>query len=98
MRIRTVVSAFLFAVLIAGAAWAQSGSGSVRGVVLDQTGAVIINAKLALLNTATNIEFKSVSNNEGLYVFPAVAPGPYKLTANARRHEDVRGHADRACG
>src|SRR5512140_3522932 len=68
-------------VLGTATAWAQSSNGSVRGAVLDQTKAVIPNVTVVLTNTATGIEQRAVSNNVGFYVFPAVAPGPYKIVA-----------------
>ena len=69
--------------LLAVPAWAQSSNGSVRGTVQDQTSAVIPNVTVVLINTATGIENKTVSNNVGFYVFPAVAPGPYKISAES---------------
>jgi hypothetical protein len=82
MRMKRTVILFLFAVLIAGVAWAQTGSGSVNGVVQDKTGAVIVKATVSLVNTNTNIELNSVTNSAGLFVFPAVTNGPYKLIAD----------------
>ena len=61
---------FLFTVLIAGMARAQSGSGSVNGIVQDQTGAVIVKATVSLVNMDTNVEVRSVTNSAGLFVFP----------------------------
>ncbi len=62
-------------------AWSQSSTGSVRGTVQDQTDAIIPGATVILTNTATNGESRTTSNAVGLYVFPAVRPGPYKITA-----------------
>ncbi|MGE5644245.1 MAG: carboxypeptidase-like regulatory domain-containing protein [Acidobacteriota bacterium] len=66
--------------MLAVPAFPQSSNGSVRGTVQDQTKAVIPGANVTLTNTATNIEFKTTSNSVGIYVFPAVPAGPYKLT------------------
>src|SRR5688572_8296236 len=62
-------------------AWAQASSSTVRGTVHDPAGAVVPNAKVELTNTATNVMRGTTSNDSGLYVFPGVIPGPYKLTA-----------------
>ncbi len=62
-------------------AWPQSSNGSVRGTVQDPTGAVIPNVSVVLTNTATGVELKTVSNGVGIFVFPAVVPGPYKIEA-----------------
>lgn len=62
--------------------WAQSSNGSLRGVVQDETKAVIPGVTVVLANQATGVEFKTVSNDAGLYVFPAIAPGAYRITAD----------------
>src|SRR4051812_30780170 len=67
--------------LLAVPAWSQSSNGSVRGIVQDPTGAVIPNVTVVLTNTATGVELKTVSNGAGIYVFPSVVPGPYRLAA-----------------
>jgi hypothetical protein len=64
-------------------AWPQSSTGSVRGTVQDPTGAIIPNVTVALTNTATGVETKSVSNETGFYVFPTVVPGPYRIEAES---------------
>lgn len=60
-------------------ATAQSGAGSVRGTVHDQTHAVIPGATLELSSTATGIILRTSSNEAGLYVFPSVNRGSYVL-------------------
>jgi len=77
------VAALLVLVLLAVPAWAQSSNGSVRGAVQDVSKAVIPNVTVVLANTATGVELKTVSNEAGLYVFPSVVPGPYKITAES---------------
>jgi hypothetical protein len=77
--------------LLAGPVWSQSSTGSVRGVVADQTKAVIVNASVVLTNTETNIESRTVTNNVGIYVFPAVVTGPYRLTVEAPNMQKFEG-------
>src|SRR6266852_9175460 len=73
----------LIVLLFMGApAWAQSSNGSVRGTVQDTTQAVIPDVTVRLTNTATGVELKTTSNSAGLYVFPSILPGPYKLEAD----------------
>ncbi|MEK7404131.1 MAG: TonB-dependent receptor [Acidobacteriota bacterium] len=71
------------AALLAVPAWSQSSTGSVRGTVQDQTKAVIPNVTVLLTNTATGVELKTVSNEVGIYVFPSVVPGAYKVAAES---------------
>jgi hypothetical protein len=60
-------------------AWPQASTGTVRGTVRDQSGAVIPAATLRLANTATNVETTTNSTESGYYVFPGVVPGAYRL-------------------
>ena len=70
----------VFVVLLsAPMAWSQSSNATVRGAVTDAQHALIPNAKVTLLNTATGVGRESVTNNAGLYVFPTITPGPYRL-------------------
>jgi Carboxypeptidase regulatory-like domain len=59
--------------------WPQASNSTVRGSVADSQGAVIPNAKVILTNTATGIVRDSITNNAGIYVFPGVIPGPYRV-------------------
>ena len=61
----------------------QASTGSVSGTVRDQSGAVIPGAAVALTNTATNVTLRTTTNEAGLYRFPGVVPGPYRLTVEA---------------
>ncbi|MEP7270007.1 MAG: TonB-dependent receptor [Acidobacteriota bacterium] len=69
--------------LLAGAGYAQTGSGTVTGTARDSQDAVIKNASVTLTNTATNITRKSVTNDEGVYHFVSVPLGAYALTIEA---------------
>ena len=58
---------------------AQSSTGSVRGTVQDVTKGVLPGAQVVLANTLTNVALETLTNDEGIYVFPSVRPGPYRL-------------------
>lgn len=78
-------SILLFALLatLSIPALPQSSTGKVSGTVLDQSGALVPGARISLTNTATNVAFWTASNEAGVYVFPGVTPGPYRLAAEA---------------
>jgi len=61
----------------------QASTSTVRGVVRDQTGAVVPNAPVAVTHTATNITTRTTTNGVGFYIFPGLLPGAYRLTAEA---------------
>ena len=58
---------------------AQTTSGTVLGTVTDQTGAVLSNTTVQLINTATNTKRQTESNDSGYYQFFSVPPGTYQL-------------------
>src|ERR1041385_8113665 len=65
--------------LLAPAAWPQASSSTVRGTVRDQGQAIVPAAKVTLTNTATNVPRSTVTNEAGVFVFPGVFQGPYRL-------------------
>ena len=78
-------------------AWAQTGSGSVNGVVVDKAGAVIVKADVSLVNMDTNVELKSVTNRDSLCL-PGGDQRPLQADREFPRHGAVRGQSDRAGG
>ncbi len=59
---------------------AQSGLGVVRGTVQDATKAVMPKAQVNLSNTQTGVVSSTETNGSGLFHFPSVAIGTYKLS------------------
>ena len=64
-------------------AWPQASTSVVRGSVRDATEAVIPSAVVTLTGAATNVERKTTTNAAGLFVFPGVAPGPYRIVVES---------------
>jgi hypothetical protein len=86
-------SLFLIAAL-AMPAFAQEQRGSIEGVVRDASGAVLPGATV---DASSNVgkPVTTVTDASGVYRFPSLAPGNYKVTANlqgfvAREVVDVR--------
>ena len=57
--------------------------GSISGMVVDPSGAVVAGATLKLINTAQQTIYQVVSDRQGLYSFPNLPVGPYDLTISA---------------
>ena len=76
---KAVISVFVFAVL----GFSQSFQGSLRGRVVDPTGAAAATAKLTLIDEATSVPRTSVSDEKGEYAFVAVPPATYTVTVEA---------------
>ncbi|HET6181857.1 MAG TPA: TonB-dependent receptor [Candidatus Sulfotelmatobacter sp.] len=68
--------------LIASTAFAQF-TASIQGVVQDQSGAGVGKATIQLRNTATGVTVVTTSDASGDYRFVSLAPGSYKVTAEA---------------
>jgi hypothetical protein len=67
-----------------------AGTGSVQGVVTDGTGAVIPNASVTIVNTATQVNHTSHTDGSGLYSFPNLAIGTYSLEVLANGFQHYR--------
>lgn len=79
MRHRSLCALLVLLLLTAATAWPQSSNSTVRGTVHDQDRAVIPRATVTLTHPATNIVRNTQTNEAGLYVFPGVTPGLYRL-------------------
>ena len=58
---------------------AQTSSTEIGGLVTDTTGSVVAGAGVTLTRTATAETRHSATNADGLYSFPLIEPGEYKL-------------------
>jgi hypothetical protein len=70
---------FVNATLLTVTAQAQYRA-SLRGTITDQQGAVVPGATVTLVNNDTSSTLTSTSDANGIYVFNALAPAPYRLT------------------
>ena len=77
------ISTALFVIILATTlVSAQQTRGSLRGLITDELGAAIVGANVTLTD-ATGTQKKTTTNGEGIYTFPALAPGKYTLLAIA---------------
>ena len=67
---------------------AQTASGTVTGVVSDPGGAVVPQAAVVAVNTATGDTRKTVTNGAGIFSIPALPPGPYTVDVQAKGFEE----------
>lgn len=63
---------------------AQLPTGSVAGVVKDQSEAVIPGAKVTLTNTSNGFTYTATTNNIGAYTVVNLAPATYTLNVEAK--------------
>jgi hypothetical protein len=71
----------LLCAIAAVPAVAQFENGEVLGTVRDATGSVVARAAITLTNQDTNISAKSLTDDNGNYLFPNVKVGRYTVTA-----------------
>ena len=65
----------------AAASHAQSIiTGAVSGTITDPSGAILPNATVTLVNTATGDTQSGKTNTSGVYLFPLLKPGDYTVT------------------
>src|SRR5437588_1767458 len=78
-----IVFAVLSIVWVAEA-WGQASyTAQIRGVVKDQSGALVPNATITITNDATGISETSRSDDHGLYVLTGLRPAVYTIKADA---------------
>src|SRR5262245_23925386 len=66
---------------LTAASFAQSTNASLGGTVSDASGASIPGVTITATNTNTGIVQTNVTNESGVYQFPVLATGSYKITA-----------------
>jgi hypothetical protein len=69
------------ALVAPAAAVAQTGAGSLTGIVSDQSGAKVPGATVTATNQATNVAYTAVSNEAGNYNITSVPVGTYVVKA-----------------
>lgn len=82
MRIYRTLILFL-ALLITGPLFAQTGTGTLRGVVKDPSGAGVVGATVIVTDASGQATTLTV-NRQGLYEAKNLAPGTYKVQALAK--------------
>ena len=70
-----------FLAVLGGSAWGQTKA-SLRGSVTDQSGGIVVGAKVILTNTGTGIARTTETANDGSYLFDLVQVGKYSLTVD----------------
>ena len=81
----TARTGILGVVLLSSQVALQAGtSGSISGTVTDPSGSVIPGAKVTVTSSAQGIQNKTTTDAKGVYTFPSLPVGQYRLAAEAR--------------
>ncbi len=79
-----ITTAQILPFLSVGVAYAQNSNATIRGQVLDPSGALVPNANVTIVNQATNVQvFSGQTDSSGTFVAPQVIPGTYRVTVEA---------------
>src|SRR5215472_11553368 len=71
----------LVGVVFGGSAIGQTVNASLGGYVTDATGAALPGATVTVTGINTGVVTKTLSNEAGVYQFPSLQAGDYKITA-----------------
>src|SRR5205085_10017322 len=80
MRTHRVFHLFLGLLFAGSILFAQSDSASISGTLTDPSGAVVVGASVQVVNADTNVSQTTRSNQSGLYLFPNLPPGHYRMS------------------
>jgi hypothetical protein len=73
--IQSAIAIFMLSVPLA----AQTNTSTIAGVVTDQSGAAVANAKVVATLLSTGQTRESQTNDAGEFVVPQLAPGSYRV-------------------
>ena len=79
--LRQIFSILLLAACCAGIAYSQAVNATIVGTITDASGAVVVNAKITVVETQTGVSRTGNTNESGNFVLPNVPPGTYSVTA-----------------
>ncbi len=82
LRIAVAPSAVLLTVLVCGTSPVWGQNAVVSGRVTDSSERVVPNVTVELTNRATEVKSLTVTNEEGIFIFPSVVPGVYAANAS----------------
>src|SRR3984957_1562274 len=68
---------------------AQSETATLSGRITDASGSVIVGADVEVTNTDTNISTTSQTNEAGVFIFPSLQPGNYRLSIRAKGFREI---------
>jgi len=83
MRTSKVAWLAILGLWLVSSLFGQSFTGSVNGIVTDETGAVVGAAKIVVTDRDRGTTFRSTADGSGRFVVTALPPGNYLLTVEA---------------
>jgi len=81
MKRLIVLAVFLAIIVSTSQAFSQSSFASLSGTITDSTSAIVPGVTVTVTNVGTGITNTALSNNAGVYSFPSLLPGTYKVSS-----------------
>ena len=79
-RIRALTLMLFIAVCFQRAPAQVTSSGSIAGQVVDSSSALIPAATVVAIQSQTNVQWKTVTDSSGVYIFPNLPVGTFTLS------------------
>ena len=79
MRLRHILAFLCLSLFGIAQLYAQSPNGTVSGLVVDPTGAIVVGADVLAANDATGVQYPTKTNQDGIYLVSSLPPGTYRL-------------------
>ncbi len=68
----------------------QTSSATISGHVVDQSGGVVPNAEVSLINQLTNVTVVKRTNGNGDFIFPDVQQGTFTVVVHGQGYKELR--------
>lgn len=68
---------------------AQTGTATLSGTVMDPSGRVVPGVGISATNVDTNVATNTKTNEDGIYVFPALTPGRYRIIVTKQGFKQI---------
>ncbi len=79
MRVRHILFVSFLSLVIIARVYGQSPNGTISGLIVDPTGAIIVGADILAANDATGVQYSAKTNGGGIYLVSSLPPGTYRL-------------------
>ena len=87
--VRTTIVLFGILSIAAAPGFSQMNTGEIDGVVLDPTGAVVLNATVTAVETNTQLKYTTKTNDAGEYLLAQLPVGQYSLTVSLEGFKQI---------
>ena len=80
MRTTKILAAVIMSLMISTFGFGQTTNATLGGTVTDATGALIPGVTVTVMNIGTGLVQTNLTNDVGVYQFPSLQTGSYKVT------------------